>query len=376
MRPSGSTILILALGILMAAAALGATSLADTGEDETYSCPPCGLECDDRPHEKPGRCPACGMTLVRKSDLMKVAIFVFDGVQIIDYTGPYEVFGQGGQFDVYTVSKTGKTITTAMGMSMNPKYAFADSPEPDVLVIPGGHVHGAQGDPEVLDWIRKTVGGADHVLTVCNGAFILASTGLLDGLSATTFYGLIDELRDLAPKVNVVSDRRYVDNGKIVTSAGLSSGIDGALHMISRIRGEGRAQAVALNLEYDWKPDSGYARAALADMRLPDLKQPEGARVTLLSTRGDTEGWERRWELRHETTVPALIEQIEHQLGSTESWTRGGSSRSSEGSGSTRWIFVDGSGVRWENEITVERQTGGDIFTITTTNRRITTTGM
>ena len=316
------------------------------------------------------------MTLVRKSELMKVAIFVFDGVQIIDYTGPYEVFGQGGQFDVYTVSKTGKTITTAMGMSMNPKYAFADSPEPDVLVIPGGDVHGPQGDPEVLDWIRKTVGGADHVLTVCNGAFILASTGLLDGLSATTFYGLIDELRDLAPRVNVVSDRRYVDNGKIVTSAGLSSGIDGALHMISRIRGEGRAQAVALNLEYDWRPDSGYARAALADMRLPDLKQPEGARVTLLSTRGDTERWERRWELRHETTVPALIEHIERQLESTKSWTRGGSSRSSEGAGSTRWIFVDGSGVRWENEITVERQAGGDIFTITTTNRRIAGMGM
>ena len=110
------------------------------------------------------------------------------------------------------------------GMSVNPSYGFADAPAPDVLIIPGGHVIEQQNDADVIAWIRAKADNAEQVLTVCNGAFILASTGLLDGLKATTFYGLLDELAKFAPKVEVVSDQRYVDNGKIITSAGLVYG--------------------------------------------------------------------------------------------------------------------------------------------------------
>jgi len=103
------------------------------------------------------------------------------------------------------------------------------------------------------------------VLSVCNGAFILAKTGLLDGLTATTFYDLIDELERRYPKVKAVRDRRYVDNGKFITTAGISSGIDGSLHVIGRLRGRAMAERAALNMEYEWKPGGDFARAAFAD---------------------------------------------------------------------------------------------------------------
>src|SRR5207244_3534670 len=123
-------------------------------------------------------------------------------------------------------------------------------------------------NPKVLAWIRAKAADAKVVLSVCNGAFLLAKAGLLDGLQATTFAPLIDELRAAAPQTKVVSDKRYVDNGKIVTSAGLSSGLDGALHVVEKLLGRGRAQLVATGLEYDWDPESRYVRAALADKYL------------------------------------------------------------------------------------------------------------
>src|SRR5207245_8921403 len=120
-------------------------------------------------------------------------------------------------------------------------------------------------------------------MSVCNGAFILASAGLLDGLTATTTSGLIEKLRAEYPKTKVVDDRRFVDNGRIITAGGLSSGIDGALHVVSKMLGNGTAQAVALALEYDWRPGAGFARGALAARLIPDLDLAgprRGARVS------------------------------------------------------------------------------------------------
>ena len=108
-------------------------------------------------------------------------------------------------------------------------------------------------------------------MSVCNGAFILASAGLLDGLSATTTNGNIPRLRTQFPKINVVEDRRYVDNGKIITAAGLSAGIDGALHVVELLMGKGAAEQTALVEEYDWHGNSRFVRASLADHVLPNL---------------------------------------------------------------------------------------------------------
>ncbi|HEX8185579.1 MAG TPA: DJ-1/PfpI family protein, partial [Blastocatellia bacterium] len=171
-----------------------------------------------------------------------VAILIFKGVQIIDYTGPYEVFG-GARFNVYTVAEKAEPITTAMGMTVTPSYSFSDSPKPDVLVLPGGGgfrpgdggVGNQLENPAVIKWIQDNAKEAKFVLTVCNGAFFAAKAGLLDGLEATTFYGMIDALKTFAPKTKVVSDKRYVDNGKIITTAGLSSGIDGSLYLVSKM---------------------------------------------------------------------------------------------------------------------------------------------
>src|SRR5690606_10246758 len=116
---------------------------------------------------------------------------LFDGVQIIDFAGPYEVFGQAG-FGVTTLSHDGKAVTTAMGLRVTPDAAFDAAPALDVLLVPGGDVQDAERDPKVLAFVRGHARSSRHVLSVCTGSFILAGAGLLDGLRATTFTPRID----------------------------------------------------------------------------------------------------------------------------------------------------------------------------------------
>lgn len=284
-----------------------------------------------------------------------VAVLIFDGVQIIDYTGPYEVFGQGG-FRVFTVAAKADPITTSMGMKVTPAYTLAQAPPARVLVIPGGDVDPTVNNPEVIAWIRERAPQVEHVLTVCNGAFILARTGLLDGLSATTFYDLIPDLKEAAPKTRVVSNRRYVDNGKIITTAGLSSGIDGSLHVIERLLGKGRAQQVALNMEYDWRPDSGYARAAMADAELRRLfgrrlrlEVPGGGESKVLSTQGTTDRWEARWEIKTATPLADLQTALAKHLADTGRWTR---------QASGKWRYTDAGQKAWNAVVDLQPAPG------------------
>ncbi len=194
---------------------------------------------------------------------LNVAILIFDGVQIVDYTGPYEVLGSGGRRNVYTVAEKPDVITTAMGMRVVPNYTFANQPRPDIIVVPGG---GNSGEPAarvprgvgaqlnneaVIRWIRESAAQSKYVMSVCNGAFLLAKAGLLDGLSATTTAGYIDYLATVAPKTKVVYDQRYVDNGKVITTGGLSAGIDGAMRLIEKLDGAGR-QEVTLREELEF----------------------------------------------------------------------------------------------------------------------------
>ncbi len=265
-----------------------------------YVCPPCGLPCDDAVYDAPGTCPKCGMPLVDQEQAARVtsrpsknvALLIFTGVEIIDYTAPYEVFGHT-RLNVYTVAETKDPVTTVGGMTVIPKYAFADAPKPDVLVVPGGGIDGARHSASTMKWIRQTASGAELTMSVCNGAFLLAGAGLLDGLTATTTAGRIDQLAAEFPKVRVVRDRRYVDNGRIITTAGLSSGIDGALHVVERLFGRGTAQDVALMVEYDWRPDSGFARAAMADRLIPDVAMVQIGDWRLEKTEGDKDHWEK-----------------------------------------------------------------------------------
>src|SRR5262249_21318965 len=155
-------------------------------------------------------------------------------------------------FDVYTVAATKESITTVAGMTVVPEHTFDDAPAPDVLVVPGGGLNGVHESEPTLKWIAATAERAGHTMSVCNGAFILAQVGLLDGLKATTTYTSVAKLKEMHPKVDAVDDQRFVETGKILTTGGRSAGIDGALHIVEEMLGQGRAEQVALGEEYDW----------------------------------------------------------------------------------------------------------------------------
>jgi putative intracellular protease/amidase len=291
-----------------------------------------------------------------------LAIFIFDGVQIIDYTGPFEVLGQAHDahkrlFNVYTVAEKADPITTNMGMTVVPKYTFENMPKADVLLLPGGGVGPHLENAKVIKWVQDTSERAEYVMSVCNGAFYLGKAGLLDGLTATTFYGLIDGLKGLAPKARVVTDQRFTDNGKIITTAGLSSGIDGALHLIERVAGRGYAQEVALNMEYNWQPDAGYARASFADRHLrkalgrEGFELPEGTGWTVLGQRGGRDEWEKEWEVKLASTPEGLLKIIDAKL--AEGWAKAPSAGAG-GAARTLWKFTDEDGKSWNAVSRVE----------------------
>ena len=293
-----------------------------------------------------------------------VAILIFDGVQIIDYSGPYEVFGQAG-FRVFTVAASAEPITTNMGMKVTPTYTLDNAPEARVLVVPGGGVDASAKDPRVIAWLRARSEKVENLLTVCNGAFILAETGLLDGLTATTFYDLIPELREVAPKTRIVADQRFVDNGKIITTAGLSSGIDGSLHVIERLRGKGKAQQVALNMEYDWRPGTPYARASLADAELRrlfgrglGLEIPGGGEFKVLSTEGTQDRWEVRWAFKTDAALTDLETALAEHLTKAGGWTPRGASPAGGPPTRREWRYTDADRRPWNATVDLRPMEG------------------
>jgi transcriptional regulator GlxA family with amidase domain len=188
-----------------------------------------------------------------------VAFVMGPGSTMIDFAGPWEVFQDAGDGDnqsfyLYTVSDstdeimtTGNFLNDKMnGLRFRPDYSFADAPQPRVIMM------GAQGGhtPAKIAWIRKASEKADVVFSNCTGAFLLAKTGLLDGLSATTHHDFFDGFEKQFPKIKLVRDARYVDNGKLITSGGLTSGIDGALHIVERMIGRERAERTIAYMEY------------------------------------------------------------------------------------------------------------------------------
>ncbi len=241
---------------------------------------------------------------------------------------------------MYTVSDSTDPITTSMGMSVNPTFRFGKEPKPDLIVLPGGNVDPQLENPAVIRWLQENAKSAELVLSVCNGAFFLAKAGLLDGLEATTFAGLIDELREAAPKTRVVTDKRFVDNGKIITAAGLSSGIDGALHVIEKLCGKGTAQVAAVSLEYDWRPDSGYARASLADKRLSpgfDAIREFPSR-SIVRHEGTRDRWETSWKIQTDASAASVLQRLDQGFEGTR-----GAAKLAAGS----WKLAGDDGSSW-----------------------------
>ena len=178
---------------------------------------------------------------------------------MLDFSGPGEVFacvGRGEAFNVYTVAATPDEITSQRFVIIKPQYTFANCPPPDIIVLPGGRTDVPLANAKVIEWIKKSSERAEVIMSVCTGAFLLVESGLLDGKEATTHWSAIESLKQQAPKTIVRENRRFVDNGKIVTAAGVSSGIDAALHVVDRLLGREVAQKTARYMEYKWEPES------------------------------------------------------------------------------------------------------------------------
>lgn len=282
----------------------------------------------------------------------RVAILLFDGVEIIDYSGPYEVFGAAG-YDVYTVGRSKAPVTTAMGLTVVPKYDFADMPRPDILLVPGGNITRPRADPETLDWIRKTTALVKHTLSVCNGAVILADTGLLDGLSATATDRWIPRMRVAYPKIHMVDDQRFVDNGKIITTAGLTAGIDGALHVVKLFDGNVTAQQVALGIEYNWQPDQPFVRAALADKQFPDFDLKPVGDWDISDTAGDQSHWRMAFDGGKGRTAAEVMDYVASKLEAEGKWTHV-STNSAGGRLKSAWTFTGSDGRPWTGHVAIE----------------------
>jgi len=190
-----------------------------------------------------------------------LAILVFADVEVLDFAGPFEVFSVTDELNnhdllnVYTVGLTTDPVSARNGLKVVPDYALDDCPQPDYLVIPGGFgTRALLEDEKFLAWITQTAPLCENILSVCSGALILARTGLLKGLKATTHHGIFPELEALAPETEILRDKRFVDNGKILTSAGVTAGIDMCLYMVSRLFGEDTAVESAKYIEYTYSP--------------------------------------------------------------------------------------------------------------------------
>lgn len=184
---------------------------------------------------------------------INVAVLIFDGVELLDFAGPAEVFivaSQQHPFRVFTVGPSRDPIKTMGGITVTPEFSYENAPKADVLVIPGGNTRGA--GTAGVKWIRDSAEEAEIVMSVCFGALLLAEAKLLDGVSATTHNWAIDSLRSAAPKCKVVTGQRFVDSGKIVSTAGVTAGIDGAIHVVERIAGKKVAKWTAETwMEYE-----------------------------------------------------------------------------------------------------------------------------
>ncbi len=196
---------------------------------------------------------------------LKVGILVFPEVEVLDFAGPFEVFsvasriaesisGDKAPFTVSVVGSSGSAVLARHGLGVIPHAGFDTAPQFDLLIVPGGIVDQPLADPVTLDWVRRQDAGSALTASVCTGAFVLAKLGLLDGLAATTHWNDIDGLRQAYPQIEVREDLQYVDQGRIVTAAGISAGIGMSLHLVGRILGPLMARETARRMEYVWRP--------------------------------------------------------------------------------------------------------------------------
>ncbi|KEQ17113.1 DJ-1/PfpI family protein [Endozoicomonas numazuensis] len=192
---------------------------------------------------------------------MNIAIYLYDNAEILDFSGPFEVFSTasricegGAPFNVFLVGETGETVSARAGFSVNPDYGFYNHPPIDLLMVVGGVHHAELKKPQMLEWIRTSSASAKMTVSVCTGAFILAAAGILTDQKVTTHWEDIPELKQQFPELNVVSDQRWVQEGSVVTSAGITAGIDMSLSLVSLLHSQALAEKTARQMDFVWNP--------------------------------------------------------------------------------------------------------------------------
>ncbi|MEO0647639.1 MAG: DJ-1/PfpI family protein [Cyanobacteria bacterium J06650_10] len=190
---------------------------------------------------------------------MNIGIYIYDEAEVLDFSGPFEVFSTASRvsetpnpFSVFLISETGKTVTARGDYEVNPTYSISDHPLIDVLIVVGGVHTGEMKKPLVLKWIAEASKQAKLVASVCTGAFLLAEAGVLSNHKVTTHWEDIPDLRKGYPKLEVLENQRWVDEGNIITSGGISAGIDMSLHLVSKTQGLELAEKTAKQMEFAW----------------------------------------------------------------------------------------------------------------------------
>jgi transcriptional regulator GlxA family with amidase domain len=198
----------------------------------------------------------------------KVGILVFDAVEVLDFCGPFEVFSvtrlvderrreEPSPFEVLLVAERPSVVTAAGGLKVTPDVTLATCPALDVLVVPGGWGTRREiGNAVLLEWIGRQGRRVETLTSVCTGAMLLGQAGLLDGRRATTHWRSLDWMTESFPQVTVERDLHVVEDGHVLTSAGISAGIDMALHVVARYHGETIARATARQMEYPYPDDN------------------------------------------------------------------------------------------------------------------------
>lgn len=199
--------------------------------------------------------------------MLQVGILLYDQVEVLDFAGPFEVFStaarvsgrecpdRGPAFEVSMVGEGGEEIQARGGLAVRPRFRFGDHPLFDLLLVPGGVVEAELEKPGVVAWIAEQAMTARIVASVCTGAFLLGRAGLLKGRRVTTHWEDAEDLRQCLAASQVVEGPRWVDEGPVVTSAGISAGLDMSLHLVERLAGKALALRTARQMDYRWQDE-------------------------------------------------------------------------------------------------------------------------
>ncbi len=210
--------------------------------------------------------------MIRKN----VGILIFENVEVLDFCGPFEVFSvtrldeekrrdEPSPFNVFLVAQTKDPVVTTGGMKVLPDYDLDDCPPLDILVVPGGWgTRKEMNNDRLISWIAECSKNLETLTSVCTGAFLLGRAGLLDGKRATTHWGSLDWMQKRFPAIQIERQKHFVEEGNLITAAGISAGIDMALKVVARYFGEVVARNTAKYMEYPY-PESNVRRIKLQD---------------------------------------------------------------------------------------------------------------